>query len=49
MGSALEGALHAGGALDVAPGDEACLRMRTLRPVRLLGTLPRLQDPLLLR
>ena len=36
--------LHAGGALDMASADEACLRMRLLRPARLLVPLPALQD-----
>lgn len=49
MSSALEWALHAGGALNVAPGDEACLRVRPLRPVRLLAALPGLPDPLVLQ
>ena len=38
-----------GGALDVAPADEACLHMHLLRPVWLLVPLPTLQDHLILQ
>ena len=41
--------LHAGGALDVASGDDACLCVRPLQPHWMLGTLRRLQNHLLLQ